>query len=426
MSSIPEPEKALAKFFNNLETSAQVGIAHSGGLDSTSLVFATIKLGFSSRIICLYADHGDRPGEEMLREKSLLQEFWRKYSIQGLILEAPLEAGLKNWEARARKLRYTLWNQAAVRNGLSAILLGHTRDDQDETLLMRFFRGRSWQGLRGIPETRGLFHRPFLCLEKKTLRKYLETHTVPWWEDSSNKGNNLRALMRSKLIPELDGLFPGWRGAMRLSAARLAVMPDFHWTRKGSIFRMEIQHWEDLGPIFQGESLLSVYQPQPGKPFPSRRAFEDLLKNLPKGKPAHPLKLALWKLEFRESSVFWGPDVVISSDFEYFLEVPPDTCVPVGDNCIKWQFLDGGPQALWLVSRLGGESWSLPRGYPSFEAELKRLFPDPVIRKRCFYLVEKQTVWGILGRLAGGGDWTFSQKGKPLWQWENDERFSEQ
>jgi tRNA(Ile)-lysidine synthase len=95
--------------------------------------------------------------------------------------------------------------------GLGRVALGHHRDDQAETVVMRLFRGTGPDGLRGIRPAQGLFVRPMLDVGRAEIVACLEALGQPWRTDATNlAGDNLRARIRRELWPVVRGIFgPG-------------------------------------------------------------------------------------------------------------------------------------------------------------------------------------------------------------------------
>jgi tRNA(Ile)-lysidine synthase len=105
--------------------------------------------------------------------------------------------------------------RTADRLGCQLIALGHTADDQAETLIMRFFQGAGVGGLAGIPERRGRLVRPLLGTRRSELLRYLERRGLEYRVDSSNLSSRfLRNAVRLKLVPLLEQLFPGFRSSL--------------------------------------------------------------------------------------------------------------------------------------------------------------------------------------------------------------------
>lgn len=126
--------------------------------------------------------------------------------------------GRGNLQDHARQARLELLRDWAAGAGLDAVLLGHTQDDQAETVLMRLARGSGVDGLAGMASARedhGLrWLRPLLRFTRKELRDWLRSEAVPWAEDPSNDDP---AYDRIKARQALASLAP-----MGVNAARLA------------------------------------------------------------------------------------------------------------------------------------------------------------------------------------------------------------
>jgi tRNA(Ile)-lysidine synthase len=112
-------------------------------------------------------------------------------------------------EADARRARYTWLAGVAHARGASAVAVGHTRDDQAETILHRVLRGTGPRGLAGMPRARPLAEgirliRPLLGIGRAEVRGYLEALGQPWREDATNADpRRTRAWLRHDLLPKL-------------------------------------------------------------------------------------------------------------------------------------------------------------------------------------------------------------------------------
>ncbi|MFF4187025.1 tRNA lysidine(34) synthetase TilS [Streptomyces sp. NPDC001691] len=183
-------------------------VACSGGADSMALASA---LAFESRKLSLRAggitvDHGLQHGSD-LRAAEVVSR------MAGLGLE-PAEAitvhvGREGGpEAAARDARYAALDAAAERHGAAAILLGHTRDDQAETVLLGLARGsgtRSLSGMAAVSGAAGRYRRPFLELDRQTARKACMVQALPVWDDPHNADPAYtRSRLRQEGLPALE------------------------------------------------------------------------------------------------------------------------------------------------------------------------------------------------------------------------------
>jgi tRNA(Ile)-lysidine synthase len=126
-------------------------------------------------------------------------------------------------EATARELRYRLLAAAAAERLVAAVLLGHTMDDQAETVLLGLARGSGARALSGMPAERGIFRRPLLGLSRETTAKACaEAGLVPWADPHNDDPAFARVRVRSRVLPVLEAeLGPGVAEALARSAGQL-------------------------------------------------------------------------------------------------------------------------------------------------------------------------------------------------------------
>src|SRR5262245_44325761 len=111
-------------------------------------------------------------------------------------------------EDAARRLRYRFLERARVQAGADVVALGHTRDDQADTFLLRLLRGAGARGLAGMHPRRGVIVRPLLDCRRSTLREYLEDNGLSFVHDSSNEDVSVpRNRVRAELLPLLEERF---------------------------------------------------------------------------------------------------------------------------------------------------------------------------------------------------------------------------
>ncbi|MGG7614425.1 tRNA lysidine(34) synthetase TilS, partial [Streptomyces sp. ZG43] len=111
-------------------------------------------------------------------------------------------------EAAARDARYAALDEAAERFGAAAVLLGHTRDDQAETVLLGLARGsgiRSLSGMAAVSGDSGRYRRPFLQLDRQTARTACLAQSLPVWDDPHNADPAYtRSRLRHEGLPALE------------------------------------------------------------------------------------------------------------------------------------------------------------------------------------------------------------------------------
>ena len=186
-------------------------VAVSGGSDSVGLLRVlhalAAELGLSLTVAHL--DHGVR-GEASRADAVFVEELAGELGL-------PCDLGqwqptrISHFEADARRARYAWLYEVAHARRASAVAVGHTRDDQAETILHRIVRGTGLRGLAGIPERRVLswdppvaLVRPLLSISRQSIRESLGALGQPYREDASNADlARTRARIRHDLLPRL-------------------------------------------------------------------------------------------------------------------------------------------------------------------------------------------------------------------------------
>ena len=138
-------------------------------------------------------------------------------------------AGYPGPEGAARAGRYQALDAAAGQAGAVAILLGHTRDDQAEGVLLALARGSGTRSLAGMAPRHGRYLRPLLGLSRAQTRAACTALGLRPWDDPHNSNPDYaRARVRHQLMPALEaGLGPGIAQALARSARALRVDADF-------------------------------------------------------------------------------------------------------------------------------------------------------------------------------------------------------
>lgn len=188
---------------------ARLGVAVSGGGDSVALLHLLSRC-FEPGCVTLMAatvDHGLRAGAA--DEAAAVGALAQRMGIAHSVLRWRGWDGTGNLQDRARRARYDLLTGWARSHDLAALALGHTADDQAETVLMRLARAAGVSGLAAIPRRRSqdgvLLVRPLLGLSRARLRDYLRENDLAWVDDPTNEDT---AFDRIKARKALEVLAP--------------------------------------------------------------------------------------------------------------------------------------------------------------------------------------------------------------------------
>ncbi len=132
-------------------------------------------------------------------------------------------------EASARTARYGALDEAARELGASEVLLGHTLDDQAESVLLGLVRGSGTRSLAGIPQRRGIYLRPLLGLRREETLEICDTLGLDPWHDPTNADPAfMRSRVRTVVLPFLaEQLGAGIAPSLYRSARILAADADY-------------------------------------------------------------------------------------------------------------------------------------------------------------------------------------------------------
>ncbi|MDT5032290.1 MAG: tRNA(Ile)-lysidine synthase [Actinoplanes sp.] len=201
-------------------------VACSGGADSLALAAATAfvapRLGLRTGLVTV--DHGLQAGSA---QRAAAVASWAAAAGFAPAEVATVDvAGLPGGpEAAARTARYGALSAVADRLGAAVVLLGHTRDDQAETVLLALARGAGPRGLSGMPYRRGIFLRPLLDVSRSDTRKACAALGLSPWEDPHNSDPAYaRSRVRADALPALiAALGPGVVDNLARTATQLAM-----------------------------------------------------------------------------------------------------------------------------------------------------------------------------------------------------------
>lgn len=231
--SVARVRRAVRETLQRLEPGTGVVVACSGGADSLALASATVfeARKLAVRVVGATVDHGMQPGSSeqaatvvgQLAALGVDETVSARVSVEG--------AGLGP-EAAARRARHAVLGQIAERFGAGLVLLGHTRDDQAETVLLGLTHGAGGRSLSGMrreyadgPVT---FARPLLDVGRDDTVTACQVEGLAYWTDPHNSDPAYtRARIRGTVMPMLEEqLGPGVADALARTAPMLRADMD--------------------------------------------------------------------------------------------------------------------------------------------------------------------------------------------------------
>ena len=188
----------------------------SGGADSAALALVLVRLApeLKLQVVAAHYDHGLRAAASRAAERAVVRQLTQGMGLR--LHEGSAPAGQlrrrqratgRSLEDLAREQRYAFLLGVAASYRAGAVAVGHHRDDDLETILMRVLQGSLRGG--GIPRRSGLVLRPLLGLRRAELRNYVAAAGLPVMEDPSNTDQRMLRNRIRRLLPALEAAVPG-------------------------------------------------------------------------------------------------------------------------------------------------------------------------------------------------------------------------
>ena len=222
-SALQDLRNAVRPFLENLTAGDSAIVAVSGGADSLALAYALIKEApnLAITLIAVTVDHQLQTGSADQAKK--VREQLKAMGYQEVIIEKVSVLEKSGIEADARTARYAALDAIAHAYGASQVFLGHTRDDQAETVLLGLARGSGTRSLSGMATVNGKYARPFLQLTRLQTVAACAEAEISAWNDPHNANEQFsRVRVRNKVMPVMEEeIGPGIAAALARSAAIL-------------------------------------------------------------------------------------------------------------------------------------------------------------------------------------------------------------
>jgi tRNA(Ile)-lysidine synthetase-like protein len=207
----------------DLGPGAAVCVAVSGGADSLALAAATARVAprLGLRPAAVVVDHGLQPGSAAVAARAA--DACTALGCAPVLVERVRVGRTGGPEAAARTARREALTRVADTLAAPVVLLGHTLDDQAETVLLGLARGSGARSLAGMAARDGRWLRPFLALRRATTAAACAALGLAVWSDPHNDDRSFaRVRVRRDVLPVLEqALGPGVTEALARSAALL-------------------------------------------------------------------------------------------------------------------------------------------------------------------------------------------------------------
>lgn len=339
-------------------------VAVSGGPDSVCLLYTLLRLKekLGIRLHVAHLNHQLR-GTESKADARYIDELARRLDIPATIVKGEVERYQAekriSLEEAAREVRYTFLADTAKSMGADRVAVGHTRDDNIETILMHLVRGAGTTGLQGLKPylkwrpADGNFAviRPLLTVSHRETVNYCREHNLKPRIDASNFSfPPLRNRIRHQLLPLLKGYNPGIEQAI-LRTARIAAGEVALLDEEGKRLWSKIARIQESTITLDKEGFLRL--PPALKRHLLRMAFERLLGNLKDIETRHIEKImeALTKPAGKRLNLPGG--LVFSIEYHrYLLGEDPSTLSPLPTLNGEWPINLPGETALpgWRIN----------------------------------------------------------------------------
>jgi tRNA(Ile)-lysidine synthase len=237
-TAVPAVRNAVRTWLEKYEAGDTVLVGVSGGADSLALAHALSveaeKLAMT--VIGVTVDHQLQAASSTQAQKVVEQ--LSTFGLTCLIKKVTVDIK-EGLEASARKARYEALSEVAQQEKAVAVFLGHTKDDQAETVLLGLARGSGTRSLSGMAHHNGIYVRPLLEITRNQNEEFCKEVGLEYWNDPHNQDSQFaRVRVRTEALAVLEKTIgPGISDALARSSHLLRDDADAldHWAKREEI-----------------------------------------------------------------------------------------------------------------------------------------------------------------------------------------------
>jgi tRNA(Ile)-lysidine synthase len=203
--AVADVRRAVRECLDGVPEGSLILVALSGGPDSLALAAATAfeapRAGIRAGAIIV--DHDLQAGSAQVADRAAAAA--RALGLDPVVVARVEVAQAGGPEAAARSARYRAIDDAATVHAATVVLLGHSLDDQAETVLLGLARGSGTMSLAGMAATTGIYRRPLLGLRREVLAQACADAGLEPWHDPHNTDERFtRVRVRRGILPMLE------------------------------------------------------------------------------------------------------------------------------------------------------------------------------------------------------------------------------
>lgn len=319
----------------------RIVVALSGGPDSTALLWGLSRLReeLDLQLVAAHLDHGEDPDSRLRAEIAATTAEWLGvHLIRDRRPVRELRRAGESPEAASRRVRYAFLRQTAAAAGCPWIALGHHRDDQAETILLRLWAGSGLAGLAAMRPRSGDLLRPLLGLPRTLLEEAVGEAGIEVARDPGNRDlDRPRNRIRHLVLPRLRATLP--QAESRLATVARRIDRIDRRLRRGLALRLQLRALAGGAAISQSRvrelprpllpHALALAARAAGRALPPARSVqEELLRQMAGTDAVRVADTDEWEWTIQGEDLLLRHPPEAAEPFAYTLRAPGEVEIP--------------------------------------------------------------------------------------------------